>query len=294
MASDPSYPDSEVARLIRNARIRKGMSYARLGAAVDRTATTIRRWERGEITPQEEAFPALAEALDVEQEALLHALHGPDPHVVVAAPAEVTSDEPSDADTSVSGGELGASVVVAEPMPEPTPIRPGIALVPAKEDDTESGEIAVVPDNSSDQQEETPKPWIDVSNEQIVTPSSAKQPTPRPAKEAPPKQVAPVATTATTSSTEPTEPVVAAVVPPPRAVAVIPQTGWRQLPSYAEDPRERWRYVLRFILTAVALAIMAYVTLWAGGELLTALDEAMDLFSDPEDVTATTTVFSTP
>ena len=233
-------------------------------------------------------------ALDVELEALLHALHGPDPHVVVAAPAEVTSDEPSDADTSVSGGESGASAVIAEPMPEPTPIRPGIALVPAKEDDTESGEIAVVPDNSSEQQEEPSEPWIDVSNEQIVAPSPARQPTPGPAKEAPPKQVAPVMATATTSISEPTEPVVAAVVPPPQAVAVVAQVGWRQLPSYVEDPRERWRYVLRFILTAVVLAIMAYVTLWAGGELLTALDEAMDLFSDPEDVTATTTVFSTP
>ncbi len=50
--------------------------------------------------------------------------------------------------------------------------------------------------------------------------------------------------------------------------------------SYIEDRRQRLRYWLRYLLTAVAVLIMLVVLVWAFGELRDALGEVWQLFQE--------------
>ena len=63
-------PTTPHGSLIRSRRITLGMSQARLGAKVGVSATTIRRWERGESVPGDDFLGTLAEALEVPVAAL--------------------------------------------------------------------------------------------------------------------------------------------------------------------------------------------------------------------------------
>lgn len=53
-------------------------------------------------------------------------------------------------------------------------------------------------------------------------------------------------------------------------------------PSYIEDPRQRYRYWLRYLLTGVAIVIMLIILSWAFTELREALSEVWDLFQEEE------------
>lgn len=108
------------------------MSQARLGARVDRTATTVRRWERGESLPTDDLLDGLAEALDIPRADLDTALAAslPDP-----SSGESAAEEPSAARAVVTalpglaaapaepavdddeGEEEGAGQPVTEPAP---------------------------------------------------------------------------------------------------------------------------------------------------------------------------------
>ncbi|MDJ0790940.1 MAG: helix-turn-helix transcriptional regulator, partial [Acidimicrobiia bacterium] len=57
---------AELGRLIRESRLRKGMSLAQLAAAVGRSSSSVRRWERGEVPPAKAIVGDLAAALDLE------------------------------------------------------------------------------------------------------------------------------------------------------------------------------------------------------------------------------------
>lgn len=52
--------------------------------------------------------------------------------------------------------------------------------------------------------------------------------------------------------------------------------------SYVEDPRERYRYWIRYLLTGIAIAIMLIILAWAFTELREALGEVWDLFQEEE------------
>ena len=60
----------ELGRLIRESRLKKGMSLAQLAAAVGRSSSSVRRWERGEVPPAKAIMGDLASALDLDESQL--------------------------------------------------------------------------------------------------------------------------------------------------------------------------------------------------------------------------------
>lgn len=63
----PGMDDSaSLGRFIRESRLKKGMSLGQLAAALDRSSSSVRRWERDEVAPAITIMPALAEVLGVD------------------------------------------------------------------------------------------------------------------------------------------------------------------------------------------------------------------------------------
>jgi transcriptional regulator with XRE-family HTH domain len=59
-----------MGRAIREARLQKGMSLGQLAAAVGRSSSSVRRWERGEVPPAIGVVDQLADVLDLDPEEL--------------------------------------------------------------------------------------------------------------------------------------------------------------------------------------------------------------------------------
>jgi transcriptional regulator with XRE-family HTH domain len=59
-----------MGRVIREARLRKGMSLGQLAAAVGRSSSSVRRWERGEVPPAKGLIDQLAEVLEIDPDTL--------------------------------------------------------------------------------------------------------------------------------------------------------------------------------------------------------------------------------
>lgn len=180
MASDQSHP-SELAHLIRSRRIVQGMSQARLGAAVDRTATTVRRWERGESLPADDALDALAGALEIPRPQLDAAiaaaamdgvvldeadaaptpskppplaeapgeqpvLAGLAPH---AAPPRVPAPAPPAVDADVVPLPVTAGTGAARAAAEPSETEPASETEPGGEDDPQDSDPAREPESDA-------------------------------------------------------------------------------------------------------------------------------------------------
>lgn len=56
-----------LGRLIRESRLKKGMSLGQLASAVGRSSSSVRRWERGEVAPAIGILPQLARVLNVDE-----------------------------------------------------------------------------------------------------------------------------------------------------------------------------------------------------------------------------------
>ena len=59
-----------MGRMIREARLAKGMSLGQLAAAVGRSSASVRRWERGEVAPAIGIIDDLARVLDIDADEL--------------------------------------------------------------------------------------------------------------------------------------------------------------------------------------------------------------------------------
>ena len=111
-----------LGRMIRESRLKQGMSLSQLASEVGRSSSSVRRWERGEVPPAKSLMPQLAEILDVDQ-AELDALRPGSP-----------STEP---DPTGDGGPSTIEQPAVEPdpapivesEPEPTPAAPSPGLV---------------------------------------------------------------------------------------------------------------------------------------------------------------------
>lgn len=57
---------ASLGRFIRESRLKKGMSLGQLAASIDRSSSSVRRWERDEVAPAITVMPALAEVLGVQ------------------------------------------------------------------------------------------------------------------------------------------------------------------------------------------------------------------------------------
>lgn len=255
-----------VAYVIRSRRIMLGLSQTRLAELVDRTATTIRRWERGEVLPPEDAIGPLAAALDVD-EAQLRPPPSPQRSSVVVV-GQATPPPPS----RTADGD--GPPVTAKPIAPPPAAQPSRAARPAPA--RARRPVPAAEDTTTD---EPGKPWIHFEE---VTPP----PPPPPSPATPPvPAVAPVgaAAPAPARSQAPVTPapdpdVTAPVAPPRRPVArAVPVV---QPKSYLEDPKQRFLYGLRLIVTIAALGVLAVVAAWAFQELFGTVDSALDFFSE--------------
>ncbi|GMQ98898.1 MAG: hypothetical protein BMS9Abin17_1431 [Acidimicrobiia bacterium] len=56
--------------LIRESRLKQGMSLGQLASAVGRSSSSVRRWERGEVAPAIGIVPELARVLDLDESSL--------------------------------------------------------------------------------------------------------------------------------------------------------------------------------------------------------------------------------
>ncbi len=270
----------DVGHLIRSRRIALGLSQARLGALVDRTATTIRRWERGEVEPPADMVAPLAAALEVDVAELRQQPQPEQPTaatVVVssptapprpAAPEEPAPEPPTVVQPVPVAGEGDRPKEARPPArPEPTPTPPP-DRPPPRPDVTK---VAPLRPGSTDR--EDAEPWIHFETEAIPP---AAQPLARPLPT--PSPPAPVSIT-----DQPTQEVAAPPppMPQPRVQVVQPK-------SYLEDPKQRVLYLIRMLLTLALLGIMAVVLFWAVGEFLEVMDDALDLFSETTEATELT------
>lgn len=62
----------------------------------------------------------------------------------------------------------------------------------------------------------------------------------------------------------------------PRVAATVPTTTQMSPHTYVQDPKQLLRYRIRWGITTVALIIMAFVLVWALGELFTALSDVKE------------------
>lgn len=60
----------ELGGLLREARLKKGMSLGQLASAVGRSSSSVRRWERGEVAPAAGVLPKLGAILEIEPSVL--------------------------------------------------------------------------------------------------------------------------------------------------------------------------------------------------------------------------------
>ncbi len=258
MASDP-HPN--VPYVIRSRRIMLGLSQARLAELVGRTATTVRRWERGEVAPPEDVIDQLAEALEVDA-AQLEPRPAPTRSSVVVA-GSATPAPPTQAPqprTDRTAATRPATAPVGRPAAPPRrPAQPAAA------------------DTTTDAP--TGEPWIQFDAEPAPPPPALSQlpHAPSPAA-APPRPTATATAARPAPPAPPADPDATAAVPAPRRPVARPPVAPAR--SYLEDPKQRVLYGLRLILAVVALGVMAIIAIWAFGELFGALDEALDFFSE--------------
>lgn len=66
-----------MGRTIREARLARGMSLSQLAAAVGRSSSSVRRWERDEVPPAIGIIDELAEALEIDPDRLRALRPGP-------------------------------------------------------------------------------------------------------------------------------------------------------------------------------------------------------------------------
>ncbi len=263
---------TDAAHLIRSRRIVLGLSQARLAEMVGCTPTAIRRWERGELEPPDDVITDLAEALEIDA-AELRPPPPPTPATVVVS-SPLTPPPPPKADPPPGPSSPSPGGVTARP-----PARAPVPTVGAGQGVEDAGEpwihFASEPAGGSDAAEPARSAATSTGTPVLAAPSPPLPPPPQAAPQPQPQA-------------RPIEPPVpgpddTTVVPPPRRPVALLQ---RQAPapvvtrSYLDKPSERIIYTIRLVVTVVALAIMAWLLVWALGELVGAVGEALDFFSE--------------
>lgn len=239
------------ADVIRRRRVALGLSRAELGEKVGRTGSTVRRWERSEGLPPEALIPALAAALEVHA-SQLKADRAPRAAKEPGTRAESGETRPETPPTATPPTRPAAPPrELSPPPPAPDPTRSEVTHSPQDRPPTRPPPPPPPTPPDDDPDEQRRSDVSDLPTEVMALPSEQET-----------RAVAP-------PRSEPLRPV------PPVAAAV-------PAPSYVEDPRQRYRYWLRYLLTGIAIAIMLIILAWAFTELREALSEVWDLFQEEE------------
>lgn len=241
-------PPRSFGRTIRYRRTKLGLSQAKLGELVGRSATTIRAWERDASLPTDESVvTALAAVLDVDRRSLFE-------KAGLEMPVEETSPTLEEAFASLSAQPMpGPTRAILEPVPiaiAPEP-EPGIELDIATEPAEVTAEPIVLPEEPSEESrpvaEEYPVWEPDLSAATLASTTSVASNAVTPSMPAP-------------GFIEPPEPFVLAAATPPMLE-----------PSYMEDTGQRQLYRVRNLATVVLLVGMGIVLLWAMSSTFDAL-----------------------
>lgn len=242
-------PERSFGRTVRYRRTKLGLSQAKLGDLVGRSANTIRSWERDSSTPTDPTvLLALAAVLGLDEAALFEkAGVGMPPRethpTVEQALASLRSPPPGEpAEPEAEAEEVPGDEVPGDDLEQPR-LDPDSAL---EAETTESGAGKV----EEDEDEE---------------PEAGFEPFPiRPERESRPVVMS--------TSSEP------AFVAPPEPYQVMPPTPPLVEPSYLEDTEQRQLYRVRHLATLVLVVAMIVVFLWSLGNTLEALGDWWDAF----------------
>jgi len=242
-------PERSFGRTIRYRRTKLGLSQAKLGELVGRSASTIRAWERDSSLPNDGAvITALSAVLAVDRRSLFG-------KAGLEIPTEETSPTLEEAFASL-GTEPRTTPAFLDPSPSPPsepedeapPIEVAVAEIePKLEPEPKPGaESPDEPDEPNDpdarwKPEEEPYPvWEPIFPEQTLVKST------------------PVASTVVT----PSVPTPAFIEPPDPFVLGAPTPPFVE-PSYMEDTAQRQLYRVRNLATVVLLVSLGIVLLWA-------------------------------
>lgn len=94
--------------LIRESRLKQGMSLGQLASAVGRSSSSVRRWERGEVAPAIGIVPELARVLDLEESSLSELRPSP---VETPPDKEIDQVEPGGQYTTIEDAALKVPIV---------------------------------------------------------------------------------------------------------------------------------------------------------------------------------------
>ena len=260
---------------------------------------TVSNWSNGDSRPNPENLAALADLLEVPANELADMagvkLATPDVAVNLMpnVDQEPVPDEPLtdeiDMDEPVAAVLMSDPVPAAEESTAPAePAEPEVATTDLEADEVPIPAPDVEPPAPDDQGEpvvddveipdiEVPIPAIEDEAEPVaaaVTETESAEPpiaeTPAPAGAAPDDVPAVVGAAPEPEPAAKRRPSLRRSSRAPAGdagpVAVLPLT-------YIEDPKQLMRYRIRWILTAIVLAIMFFILLWASRELLSALSE---------------------
>jgi len=99
----------ELGMLIRESRLKQGMSLGQLAAAVGRSSSSVRRWGRGEVAPAIGIVPGLARVLELDESSLSELRPSP-----IEAPGEETDQHELEGQlTTIEDAVLKAPIVDA-------------------------------------------------------------------------------------------------------------------------------------------------------------------------------------
>lgn len=249
-------PERTFGRTIRYRRTKLGLSQAKLGELVGRSAAAIRSWERDASTPTDAGVVfALAAVLDLDERHLFEkaGLELPPREsrpTVEEALASLNPIREPGGEGPAAGGRLGEELRVAEPDEEETS---DAGLVETPEPDLDSGLEAEVGEPSDAEAEEAGEPEAGFEPFPL-------QPDPRPATDTMPP---------------PTEPAFAA---PPEPFQITAPTPPVVEPSYLEDAGQRQLYRVRNLATLVLVVALIVVFLWSLNNALDALGAWWEAF----------------
>lgn len=269
--------DQSLGRLIRKRRDALGLSQARLGELVGRSATTIRNWERGNSTPSERTDAvALAAILGLDESEVLASAGFEEAGAgnretieqayasLAPPPPSAPEAEQAPEEDQAEGQESVEPAVPEEPAAprqQPAVVEPATARPDRFEEE--------VPDDSGELV--APDVGLPVAEERSTRPGP-----PASAISAVGRQIRPGAHPEAAPSTDetPRQPRRVRRAAPPTVLETTPPGE----PSYLEDESERQSYRLRAMITAAVMVALLIVLMWSFDRATDALGSMWDEF----------------
>lgn len=232
-------PERSFGRTIRYRRTKLGLSQAKLGELVGRSASTIRAWERDSSLPNDESvITALSAVLAVDRQSLFE-------KAGLELPRQEVSSTLEEAFASL-GSEPRSTPLIVDPAPLSFFAEPESHSRSRNELDNDEVQTVEVP-NESDERDENWKP--DEEPYPIWEPKF-------------PDEALFRATPVVSRVMNPSMPAPAFVEPPDPFVLGAPTPPLVE-PSYMEDTAQRQLYRVRNLATLVLLVGLGIVLLWA-------------------------------